>query len=185
MENVLKIEPEKRRMRRLSNEEANRLTKDCLQKALIFLMGKKSFDKITITELVKRSGVSRTSFYRNYKSKEDILADISRQFAQLIANLMKKAPYENDRYQWYYDIFRNVQIHQDTVRLLIQANLRQNTSFHIIPVMQELYEQPSSENHYKILAKLGALDAIVYNWFIKGRKESIEDMAQLCVKISL
>lgn len=185
MENILKTEPDKRRVRRLSNEEANKQTKDCLQKALIFLMGKKSFENITITELVKRSGVSRTSFYRNYKSKEDILADISRQFAQLIANTMKESKYEKDRYQWFYDIFQSVQRYQETVQLLIQANLRQNTSFHIIPVMQELYEQLPTENHYKILAKLGALDAIVYNWFIKGRKESIEDMAQLCVKISL
>ncbi len=185
MENILKNELEKRRVRQLSNEEANRQTKERLQKALISLMGKKSFDNITITELVKRSGVSRTSFYRNYKIKEDILADISRQFAQHIANTMKASRYENDRYKWYYNIFQSVQKHQDTVRLLIQANLRQNTSFHIIPVMQELYEELTIENYYKTLAKLGALDAVVYNWFIKGRVESIEDMVQLCVKISL
>lgn len=184
MDIILKTGTEKRR-RRLSNEEANRLTKECLQKALISLMGKKAFDSITITELVKRSGVSRTSFYRNYKAKEDILADVSKQFAQHIYNIIKLSDQGNDRYMWYYDIFRNVQKHQDTVRLLIQANLRQNTSFHIIPIMQELYGQLSTEEYYKMLAELGALDAIVYNWFIKGRKESVQDMARLCMKISL
>jgi len=176
---------EKRSMLRLSNEEANKLTKQSLQKALISLMGKKPFENITITELVKSSGVSRTSFYRNYKEKEDILVDIGRQFAQHIIEIMKASKYESNKYQWYYDIFQNVQKYQDTVQLLIQANLRQNTSFHIIPVMREAYEQLSTEGYYKVLARLGALDAIVYNWFIKGRKESIEDMAQLCVNISL
>ena len=62
---------------RLSNEESNRLTRECLQTALVYLLSEKSLEDITITELVKRSGVSRTAFYRNYNTKEDILQEIS------------------------------------------------------------------------------------------------------------
>ena len=58
---------------RMSNKESNRFTRECLQTALIYLMGEKSFEKISISELVRRSGVSRTAFYRNYSSKEEIL----------------------------------------------------------------------------------------------------------------
>ena len=56
-------------MKNLSNKEANKVTRECLQTALIQLMSQKPFEKITITELVRRSGVSRTAFYRNYESK--------------------------------------------------------------------------------------------------------------------
>lgn len=67
-------------MKNLSNKEANKVTKECLQTALIQLMSQKPFEKITITELVRRSGVSRTAFYRNYESKEEILNEVCRSF---------------------------------------------------------------------------------------------------------
>ena len=41
--------------------------------ALIQLMEKKDFNDISITELTKRAGVGRVSFYRNFENKEDVL----------------------------------------------------------------------------------------------------------------
>lgn len=37
------------------------------------IVGEKDLKKITISELVERTGVSRADFYRNYGSKEEIL----------------------------------------------------------------------------------------------------------------
>ena len=67
-----------------SNEESNKITKSSLQTALIYLMNKKDFDKITITELVKKAGVSRMAFYRNYNSKEDILEKLKVEFINIL-----------------------------------------------------------------------------------------------------
>ena len=94
--NDAKSEMEKRDILRLSNFESNKLTKECLQTALIYLMGEKPFEKITITELVKRSGVSRTAFYRNYNSKEEILNEISDELTKMIANAFSKAEKEEN-----------------------------------------------------------------------------------------
>ena len=58
---------------KLSNMESNKITKESIQVALISLMANKKLENITITEIVKKAGVSRTSFYRNYKDKEDVL----------------------------------------------------------------------------------------------------------------
>ena len=41
--------------------------------ALLQLMQKKAFDRISITELCRKAGVSRMSFYRNFESKEAVL----------------------------------------------------------------------------------------------------------------
>ena len=57
-----------------SNEEANRLTRECLRIAVLQLSGSKSFDAMTVTEVAKRAGVSRTAFYRNYDSMEELAA---------------------------------------------------------------------------------------------------------------
>ena len=44
-----------------------------VEEALAFLIDKKEFSEITISELVKKAGIARSTFYRNYESKEDII----------------------------------------------------------------------------------------------------------------
>ena len=46
---------------------------DYIYQALVELMDKKPYGKITITDVTKKAGVSRMAFYRNYQSKDDIL----------------------------------------------------------------------------------------------------------------
>ena len=55
------------------NEYKNNIVKESLTDALFKLMSKREFNDITISELSKKAGVSRLSFYRNYNSKEDII----------------------------------------------------------------------------------------------------------------
>ncbi len=47
--------------------------KEAIVIALIQLMKEKEFIGITINEIVVRAGVARSSFYRNFRSKEDVL----------------------------------------------------------------------------------------------------------------
>ena len=44
-----------------------------VEEALAILIDKKDFSAITISELVKKAGIARSTFYRNYESKEDII----------------------------------------------------------------------------------------------------------------
>ena len=53
--------------------EINILTKECILTALLRLMDEKNYNDITITDITNLAGVSRMAYYRNYKSKEDIL----------------------------------------------------------------------------------------------------------------
>ena len=83
-------------MKNLSNKEANKVTRECLQTALIQLMSQKPFEKITITELVRRSGVSRTAFYRNYESKEEILNEVCRSFIDSLSASFSDPTFQKD-----------------------------------------------------------------------------------------
>ncbi|MTN82446.1 TetR family transcriptional regulator [Turicibacter sanguinis] len=51
----------------------NMIVRESITQALLILMETKDFQKITITEIVNKAGVSRMSFYRNYNSKEDVI----------------------------------------------------------------------------------------------------------------
>lgn len=68
-----KINPQSLKNLSQSNKEINQLTKESIETALLFLLEKKDLKHISISELVRKAGVSRNAFYRNYKSKEEIL----------------------------------------------------------------------------------------------------------------
>ena len=59
-------------MKKLEKNDENNL-KDCIFTALILLMEQKDYHQITITDIAKKAGVSRMTYYRTYSSKEDIL----------------------------------------------------------------------------------------------------------------
>ena len=58
-----------------SNTEQRSITRESLLTALVELWAVKPYDKITVTELTRRAGVSRMAFYRNYESKDEIVAE--------------------------------------------------------------------------------------------------------------
>ncbi|WP_413537410.1 TetR/AcrR family transcriptional regulator [Enterococcus malodoratus] len=48
-------------------------SKNFITEATLQLLASKSFNKLTVMEVVKRAGVSRMAFYRNFESIEDVL----------------------------------------------------------------------------------------------------------------
>ena len=59
-------------------KEANQRVKGAITDALFSLMQEQPLDRITITDVIRRAGVARISFYRNYTSKEDVLVTLVR-----------------------------------------------------------------------------------------------------------
>lgn len=55
--------------------------KKLLHQALLLLLQKKPLEKITVSELCKKAGVNRTTFYHYYTVPADILREIVQQFA--------------------------------------------------------------------------------------------------------
>lgn len=180
---AVETELKKRNVLRLNNKESNRLTRECLEMALIYLMNEKPFDKITITELVNRSGVSRTAFYRNYAAKEDILREIGQDLADMISELLKKTEYREDPYRWYLECFHVIQDNSQILDLLIHANLSLAMLFENGSIIDALYPSNTYEERYRKLAAEAAFRQILLVWFKDGMKESIEDMAGLCERI--
>lgn len=170
----------KRDMLRMSNKESNQLTRECLQTALIFLMSQMPFEKITITELVRRSGVSRTAFYRNYSSKEEILNELCNSFLDGVAAAFRDFGLREDPTEWYRDFFRSVQENATLFGLLLQAHMLNTSLLSAYSISRKLDHSSDSSGHYEFLAWEGAFHSIVVHWFQDGMKESIDFMAGFC-----
>lgn len=168
---------------KMSNQESNRFTKECLQTALIALMSQKPFDKITISELVRRSGVSRTAFYRNYSSKEEILNEMANFFLKSLEASFKDPAYKNNLTLWYETFFGIIRENAGLFRLLIQAHLINTSIISTYSLERRLAPAAEQPGHYEFLAWLGAFSSIVIHWFSDQMTESDSEMAALCARL--
>ena len=167
-------------VRHLSNNEANRITRESICTALLELMNTKSFDAITISELVRRAGVSRQSFYRNYRGKEEVVMEIEDTLLEELEESMSDPAYQNDPKLWLIEFFSRIRANEALVTLLQKADLVHALFARISFLVEDRMNLHTPRLHYDIIGKLGALKAILLEWFNTGMKESEEEMADLC-----
>ncbi len=62
----------------MAENQRTRLTRQLLFHALVEMLGEMDMEKITVTELCRRAGINRTTFYKYYKIPHDVLDDLER-----------------------------------------------------------------------------------------------------------
>ncbi|MCR5272948.1 MAG: TetR/AcrR family transcriptional regulator [Lachnospiraceae bacterium] len=170
----------KKNVTRMNNVESNKITKECLQMALVALMQQKSYDRISISELVKKAGVSRTSFYRNYSSKEDIILDVEKDILSTCVDALFTPKYENNLYQWFYDIFEKIKENTYVFDLICVAGM-DNILFSNAPdLLAEHFNITDNVKKYHFTALFGGLKDVMLSWFKNDMPESLDDMARIC-----
>ena len=64
-------------------------SKTMIKEALLVLMVEKPFDKITITDIVKKADINRGTFYAHYDNTSDVLKSISSSVMDEISSVFK------------------------------------------------------------------------------------------------
>ena len=175
----MQTELEKREILRLSNEESNKITRECLRIAMIKLMDKKDFEKISITEITKHAGVSRTAFYRNYETKEALVEDICQSLFTKLKASVSGERYRTDRKAWYTVFFRTIQENSEYFQIYLNAHLQFGDLF----VLESVYPPSTALERYVNSAKEGAFLRVLTVWFNGGMQESPEEMGEICEKL--
>ena len=106
-------------------QNLNECVKESITVALLNLMRKKAFSEIKVTEIVKLAGVGRTSFYRNFESKEDVLKKhINRLYSEyFLTHKLPDMSVEKERRSHMLSRFRFVKQNADFFVLLNKNNL--------------------------------------------------------------
>ncbi len=101
-----------------NNEESKKIVRSCLQESLIILLESQSYETLTVTCIVKKAGVSRSAFYKNYTSKQDL-------FIQTIKNQVEKfvGKLNGDAYHDLNVIFSQISEHKDFVKSVFGNHL--------------------------------------------------------------
>lgn len=161
----------------------SQFTKECIMEALLQLMQTKDYDAITITDLTRRAGVSRMSYYRNYHSKDEILTDY---MYRIITEYARDLNFSTIRsgFQTYEHILQSLKYlrkYKDYVLCLQKANrseiLLQGLDHYMLTVTnasEKAFSEKCGLYYYS-----GALYNIFLHWLREGMQEDIETIAQV------
>ncbi|MBQ8296256.1 MAG: TetR/AcrR family transcriptional regulator [Ruminococcus sp.] len=180
---TVKTELEKRDLQRMSNAESNKITRECLQTALIYLMAEKPLDKISVTELVKRSGVSRTAFYRNYTTKESILDDLVKDIVDRVTKALRNDEIFSSPKRVYQNFFEEIKAHHKSVMLLYRSDLLNIIIGDIVKTYKEQLDSTDEKMKYIFAAISGAHIGVMTRWLENNMAESSEYMAEIAADI--
>lgn len=163
--------------------EANIRVKKRITDAMFDLMHEKSFSDITITELIKRAGVARASYYRNYSSKEDILETLMDD----VLEYYRAGIAEDEPFFCYDNLLRSFQFFRNFSRYIIDL-YRSGFAYILMEKLNQFHESivgimpANSISRYEIYAYMGALFNIGIRWLQDGQKETPEEMASFLLQ---
>lgn len=163
----------------LYNEKQNEIVRQCLRDALVILMKQKKYDTISISELCRKAGVSRSGFYNNFSALADVFKEIARTFIQEITE--KNAPFQNhNSLKWYERFFELVELHANDYRVIVSsAGLREK----YLDVSNEImldHDWIDEKEACRRLAFNGAIQNVAFQWIKDDMKLSRKKMATWC-----
>lgn len=175
----------------MANDTRKDRTKIQLRDAMIQLLGEKSFDQISTTELVKLAKISRSSFYTHYQDKYDMIEAYQQRLFETIQYVFEKN--NGNLHATMLENFEFLSRNQIYAALLSENGSKEIHQF-MLQKLKELF-QNSIFPHSKrsALGKLGKVYAATYyanaifgttqSWLRRNQKETPAQIADLLVEL--
>ncbi len=168
---------------RPSNREANAITRESLFEALLILVEKKPFEKITVSELVKRAGVSRTAFYRNYTSITQIVEERLLGLLDTLRASLAEPHYADNMRSWYFDMLVYLkENHAFVLEILLRAT---HADFLEMRVLGGIYEKMGRipEKRLGYTAFNGAARELLTHWVLGGCTGDVGELSDMLYRL--
>ncbi len=161
----------------------NETVREALAIALLQLMKNKELSEISISEIVKVAGVGRSSFYRNFESKEHLLSsyiiDLYREYFRE-KNVPLQISDANEVEVFLTPRFNFIKEHREIFKALYKNGmlyyLFNRLEDDLILLLCGQSEETSS--YYRAMFS-GSCAGIIRHWIEQDFHESIEDMVKL------
>lgn len=108
--NRTEARPVCRNVAELQKKEDRRVrrTRDKLGDALVELLVQKSFDEITVQDVLDRAGVSRSTFYTHFRDKNDLFFSDSDEFLEGMAMALSRFGDKSERVAPVQELFAHI-----------------------------------------------------------------------------
>ena len=173
-------------------------TRQALYQALRDSLTEEPYEKISVSELLKRSGVSRSAFYAHFKGKDDVLKSVAEDIFDHVFSPSKRKETGHDfstssNYD-YKRLIAHIFYHFYEERDLLSAIFRSSASEPFSNILKRhsspfLEAAIRSRAFYKEGVPLGmqthqlteSFASLLRHWVLRGCEASPEEMAQYFV----
>jgi len=152
------------------------LVGEYIEDALLYLMKKKDYKSISITEICEKAGVTRMSFYRNFDSKEDILKKWVNSVTDSFLADSEISYKNNSSREYFIKLFTHMEQHKDVCIELYNAGLIYIVKEQFDRVFLEIHRDEYDE--YKSFFLAGGIYNVFLLWLINGCRESPSEIAE-------
>ncbi len=166
----------------------NQVVRESISLALIQLMGQKPLEQISVSEICQLAGVSRSSFYRNYDDKNQVLHSY-------IHNLYRESFHTNqlisdqnavDPRAFLLPRFRFIRQHGALFTALCENNLIYTLFNQMDPDMLRLLCGHGAHiSEYHLAMSAGACAGVIRHWIANDFHESPEELVDLFLSIPI
>lgn len=170
--------------------QANLLARECMVSALMQLLETKPLSAVTVTEITKRAGVSRMTYYRNYQSKDEIfssyLEDVFSAYRADVEGWPDRGGYQDSRNLLH--CFRYFRAHSSFIRCLLQCGMGDLLLNALTRYVTDTYfagkdRERDAGLYYRLQAFAGSLYNVYIAWIRSDTRESAEEMAAVIGRI--
>lgn len=159
-------------------------TKKYITTALFKLMKEKNYHDITISEIAKKAGVNRVTYYRNFESKDDI---INCYFISTMKSFVAKFNFiprcKEDYYDLIYSVFEGIKKNQEAIRLIMISKLDYLLLDFLNEHFYEAVKAKHVDNEYFAFGYAGAFYNMSLKWVSENCKTPLEDITKTMLQI--
>lgn len=153
------------------------MMKQYMAEGLLMLMAQKPYDEITIGEITAKAGVNRSTYYRNFSSKDEV---VKFYFSQIIYHHIEHIPTHPVSLEEYLlGMFTHYYQYKTALLLIHNAKLTHLILDVLNETFSELHTDESTENRYAVFYHTGGIYNNFVLWFSNDMRETPAEMAKI------
>jgi AcrR family transcriptional regulator len=161
-----------------------------IKKSLLELMAEKELDKISISDIVKRAGINRGTFYAHYRDVQNVLAEIENELIDELSDRIDECNEKdliNNPLPILREIDREIEKHIDFLRLLMKSGISSRFLEKLKnQFIERMMNDPRTKSRYSNRAKFrttmsffaGGMAALYQDWFDGKIDMTLDEIAE-------
>lgn len=152
------------------------------------LLSEKSYLDITVSEIVRRAGVARATFYRHFATAADVMDAVISQTSDKIKKLADSLPADPDEDKWRQFLSQYISFLSDSGQKLLGCRY-ENLPLILTQLKEKLSQllntAPEAETgeRYRIPALLSMINGVLIRWRESGMHESRQEIEEYLLSI--
>lgn len=158
-------------------------TRFYIMQALFKLIDDIDYEKISVTDIVKKAGVGRATFYRYFKRKEDVIVYyLEHNYKDFMFNLRFFPHCKEDHIKMAESVFSKFKENKEHLKAIKKARLEYLYLDYLNEHFTKTFDSDyPKKNSYMPYLYAGMLFNVSMKWLDNDCKEPIETLAQMVV----